>query len=179
MNREEIILQASELVYKHLEVYKLLPEGRRKKQLSTSTFIEGLIYNCIIDILHCYGIKSTSYYYMSDYITPEARKIYKNQNNMKGLIREHMIPKNMYYKTIVQESENNTLTVEKISKILNKYYWTCLVVKEAENRILDKYYKSKMPDDWDGMNIFARYDKVSIEVVGNEESVVNQFVNRK
>lgn len=41
---------------------------------------------------------------------------------------------------------------------------------DAENKLLGKKYKSRMPSDWDNENIFARYEKVFISnVIKNNE----------
>jgi hypothetical protein len=160
MKRETILQQASGAIYVYLEAYKLLPEGSQKNILYTTNFMEGLIYRCISDACEMHGIKTDDRFLRSDYITDTAKEQIE-QGNTKDLVREHMVPRNVYYTTLVNESKKGILDKDRIFDLLNRYYWTCLVTK-AEDKILGKHYKSKMPDDWDGNNIFARYEKVSI-----------------
>jgi hypothetical protein len=163
MKRETILQQSAELIYAYFEAYKLLPEGSQKDVLYTATFVEGLVFRCISDICIKYGIATNNKLLRSDYITAAAKEQIE-QKNMKNLIREHMIPKTVYFNILIDQSKKGLLTKEQIFNILNKNYWTCLVTKD-EDKSLSKQYKSKMPDDWDGINIFVRYEKVSINGV--------------
>jgi len=171
MKRETILQQSSDLIHAYFEAYKLLPEGSQKDILYTSTFVEGLVFRCISDVCNKYDIKTNNRLLRSDYITDAAIKQVE-QKNMKNLVREHMIPKNIYFKFLVDESRKGLLTRERIFNILNKYYWTCLVTK-TEDKSLGEDYQNKMPDDWDGSNIFARYEKVSINgITANNRRVI-------
>ncbi len=171
MKRDAILQQSANLIYEYLEAYKQLPEGSQKDILYSSTFVEGLVFRCISDICDSFGIKYNNKLIASDYITVEAKKQIE-QKNKKNLVREHMIPKNIYFNILVSEAKNGLLTKERIFDILNKHYWTCIVTKDEDN-VLAENYQIKMPDDWDGENVFARYEKVTIsKVLENEYRVI-------
>lgn len=111
MEREAILQQASEVIQAYLESYRQLPEGSQKDALYKSNFLEGLTCRCISDICKNHGIKANSRLSHSDYITDAAKKQLE-QNNKKGLVKEHMVPKNVYFNNIVDESKKGTLTKE-------------------------------------------------------------------
>ena len=61
----------------------------------------------------------------------------------------------------------STINKDKIRNILEKYFHVLLVTKEEHRRLNASGLRSKMPDDWDGENIWARYDAIGIEQVQN------------
>ena len=75
---------------------------------------------------------------------------------------EHVIPQ-MYIVNMLMDM--STINKDKIRNILEKYFHVLLVTKEEHRRLNASGFRSKMPDDWDGENIWARYDAVGIEQV--------------
>lgn len=60
--------------------------------------------------------------------------------------------------------DNKILTPEVIQEILEKFYHVRLVTKEEDHRLHTAGLRPKMPGDWDGENIWARYEAVGIKV---------------
>ncbi len=95
--------------------------------------------------------------------SPTVRDIYNTNGDgalPKGcnLICDHVVPiaeiTNMLY------AEKGCLTAAHVMKLHDKYYHRCILT-DLQNSKLDKAgYKSKMPEDWDGKDIYARYRKV-------------------
>ena len=75
---------------------------------------------------------------------------------------EHVIPQ-MYIVNMLMDM--STINKDKIRNILEKYFHVLLVTKDEHRRLNASGLRSKMPDDWDGENIWARYDAVGIEQV--------------
>ena len=75
---------------------------------------------------------------------------------------EHVSPQ-MYIVNMLMDM--STINKDKIRNILEKYFHVLLVTKEEHRRLNASGLRSKMPDDWDGENIWARYDAVGIEQV--------------
>lgn len=168
MDRKIILELASKLIFEYLNAYKLLPEGSQKETLYSSNFIEGLIYRCIFDVCLEHGIKLRNNIDRADYITSEALSQI-NEGNNKNLVFEHMIPKISYFNIVVKKSKANLLTETELSNLLKNNYWSCIVTKNEDAK-LGKEYKSKMPHDWDKIDIFARYTKVGIIDINANDS---------
>ena len=95
-----------------------------------------------------------------EYITPKAQKLYENKGNVKGLVFEHIVPKKKYIQGVCEEqARQGTLQEGNIEELLRKYFHCALVTSEEDARLL----KNKMPTDWDGKDIFARYKKAGIK----------------
>lgn len=96
---------------------------------------------------------------MSDFITPEARRLIESGEKLGGrLIFEHLVPKNIYIEKFKNVIGTKDLTKEFVYEIFDKYYYTCTVTVE-EDELLDKI---SMPKDWDGIDVFYRYKKAGI-----------------
>ena len=74
---------------------------------------------------------------------------------------EHVIPQ-MYIVNMLMDM--STINKDKIRNILEKYFHVLLVTKEEHRRLNASGLRSKMPKDWDGENIWARYDAVGINL---------------
>tara|TARA_B100000767_G_C19571975_1_gene453578 strand:+ start:204 stop:680 length:477 start_codon:yes stop_codon:yes gene_type:complete len=100
-------------------------------------------------------------YLQGDYYTEEALDKIKN-NDFSGLIYEHMIPKSTYIqKPCVEMARNGKLTVQIVTELLSKY-WKIAVITKEQDKLLSR---RKMPDGWDGKDIFARYRKANIYLI--------------
>lgn len=76
------------------------------------------------------------------------------------LVKDHAVPVKIIHKILRQDLNPSE---ESIEKILQNYY-TLGVITSDEDKSLNKLgLKSEMPKDWDGMNVFARYEKAGIQ----------------
>ena len=83
------------------------------------------------------------------------------------LVFEHMIPKKLYQNRILGSAKRNDLMTEnEIFDLLEKYWWTATVTSAEHDLLCAAGLRSKMPEDWDGENIFCRYRKVGISIAG-------------
>jgi uncharacterized UPF0160 family protein len=99
-------------------------------------------------------------YFVSHYISKNADKKLK-KNDVKGLVFEHIIPKQEYIQRPCEEmSKKGTLTEEFILNQLNKYWIIATITKDENKRLSTK----TMPEGWDGINIFERYKEANIEL---------------
>ena len=72
----------------------------------------------------------------------------------EGIIFEHIVPKQNYIQNLCeQQAIEGKLTVEFIYELLCKYWFIALITSDENKNLL----KDKMPNDWDGQDIFARY----------------------
>lgn len=73
-----------------------------------------------------------------------------------------MIPKSTYIqKPCVEMARNGKLTVQIIIELLSKY-WKIAVITKEQDKLLSR---TKMPGDWDGEDIFARYSRANIYLI--------------
>jgi hypothetical protein len=85
-----------------------------------------------------------------------------NVGDFKGLVYEHMVPKSKYIqKRCENAARERTLTIEYINDLLDKYWFIAVITKDEDTslRTFD------MPNDWDGKNIFQRYQEAKISLV--------------
>ena len=91
----------------------------------------------------------------------KALKDSQEGNLYKGqIIVEHPVP----MKVIIQDMLDNATSKEHCLEILHKWSRITIVTKEEDAR-LNKNYQTKMPEDWDGIDVWARYRKVGIKVL--------------
>jgi hypothetical protein len=57
----------------------------------------------------------------------------------------------------------NPLNKTEVEKILKKYFRVLLVTKEEHNKLNASGLRSKMPENWDRKDVWARYRYVGIE----------------
>ena len=82
------------------------------------------------------------------------------ENNLEKTEVEHAVP----LKIIVDELlKLDPLTSKNIEKLLIKLYRVCIVSKSEHKKLSAAKLRSKMPDDWDRKDPYARYKKVGIE----------------
>jgi len=72
---------------------------------------------------------------------------------------EHVIPQ-MYIVNMLMDM--NPVDKNKVKILLEKYFHVILVTKDEHRRLNASGLRSKMPEDWDGENIWARYEAVDI-----------------
>ena len=99
-----------------------------------------------------------------EYITPRAQKLYEKQGNVKGLVFEHIVPKKEYIQKNCEElARQGKLQAKYIENLLSNYFHCALVTSEED----DCLSQNKMPDDWNGKDIFARYKNAGIKLNKN------------
>ena len=102
-------------------------------------------------------------YSMADYITPKAKEAMATRDKSVKLIYDHMVPKNLYIKDIVDATLSDNLTQQLISNLLTKYYYICTVTAEEDKKLPSM----KMPEGWDQTNPFYRYENAGIKFIPN------------
>lgn len=76
------------------------------------------------------------------------------------LIHEHVIPRKIIISHLI--GYVGELTEAYVDEYLETHCIGVLVTKEEDQRLRDAKLGSAMPDDWDGVNVWARYQAVSI-----------------
>lgn len=72
---------------------------------------------------------------------------------------EHAVPQMAIVNWLM---ELDPLTNESVEALLKRYFTVMLVTEEEHARLNASGLRSTMPPDWDGENVFARYDAVGI-----------------
>ena len=73
---------------------------------------------------------------------------------------EHVVPTMVIVNMLM---DMKPLTKRKVEKRLKKYLHVLVVTKEEHRKLNSSGLRYKMPEDWDGENVWARYEKVGIE----------------
>lgn len=82
----------------------------------------------------------------------------------KGLVFEHLVPKKIHLqKDCEDRAKAGTLTVGYIEKQLRAYWCLATITKDEDERL----ERHRMPSDWDGESITARYDAAGIKLIPN------------
>jgi len=87
--------------------------------------------------------------------TPKARRVFEQTGSNKGLWREHVVPCSFIIDRVLRMFRKG----EKDDAIIGfiKRHLHIVMITKDEQQILDKRYKTRMPDDWSvGDSIFAR-----------------------
>ena len=83
-----------------------------------------------------------------------------NSESETVLIKDHAVPVKIIHKILRKDLNPSE---ESIEKLLQTYY-SLGVLTSDEDKALNKLgLKSEMPEDWDGVNVFARYEKAGIQ----------------
>ncbi len=102
-------------------------------------------------------------YYQGDFYSVRAISKIK-AGDLKGLIYEHMVPKDKYIQKVCEErAVQGLLDLDFVVEILRKY-WRIAVISKEENGLL---VSRQMPKDWDEVNIFHRYHDKGIGLISN------------
>lgn len=168
--REEIMKLMAEKYYYFLNVLKFedeiymagMVEARRKflANLHITIMKKGL------------PPKYKDWRFSSDYVSESALKHLKNGKWDSNMLQyEHMVPKTEYIMKVCENAaKTGTITVDYIFEILNRNLWVATIHKEENEILSDFKLRNKMPNDWDGVNIFARYEKAGIELIKHDKS---------
>lgn len=98
------------------------------------------------------------------YMSTEAYEKMKNRL-FSNLIADHMVPISVVNEKILKL---DSYSIESIKEIIQRYAGICVITKEENKTLGDKYkLNQRMPKDWDGINISARYKIAGIKYVEN------------
>jgi uncharacterized UPF0160 family protein len=90
-----------------------------------------------------------------------------------NLIYEHMVPKTEYIQQRCEEkARGGKLTIDFVVDRLERY-WRIAVITKDEDNLLER---SRMPVDWDGIDILARYVSAGIALEAASE-LVSKYEN--
>lgn len=79
------------------------------------------------------------------------------------VIREHPVPVDVVINKLIDLKSNGHLTLEAATEIISKYVHICVVTRDEDKMLRDAHLNNRMPADWDGENIWARYEAVGIK----------------
>lgn len=102
-------------------------------------------------------------------VSKEAQKLEESQGGKLfhgQCITEHTVP----MKTICDILLEQSTSPEDCLSLLRKWLLVTIITKEEDAK-LNQGYRTSMPDDWDGIDPWARYRKVGIEV--DDETFLN------
>lgn len=138
--------------------FKLLTSIDWNDEILISGLIEGL--NKFITNAYLKMHIGKNKYFKSHYISIAAEKKLQNKD-LKGLVFEHVIPKEEYIQKPCEKlAREGALTEEFILELLNKYWIIATITKEEDKRLSAKI----MPKNWDGADVFERYNQANIEL---------------
>jgi len=92
--------------------------------------------------------------------SPDANARYLSTGNFKDLRHEHVVPRREIRKILLVEHKSPTY--EEIREILSTFCLAIVVTKEEDARLNRMGLRSKMPDDWDCKDRWARYKAAGI-----------------
>jgi hypothetical protein len=72
---------------------------------------------------------------------------------------EHVIPQQVIVNRLM---DMNPPTKSAVSKLLKRWYHVRLVTREEHERLTKLKLRYTMPSEWDGKEVFARYDAAGI-----------------
>nr|CAA6830691.1 MAG: Unknown protein [uncultured Thiotrichaceae bacterium] len=97
------------------------------------------------------------------YWSEEALRIWPTQEpSVKGLVHEHLIPRKVLIHKLFNEVERDQ---HKIYEFLEKFCIGVVVTKAEDQALNDAGLNSKMPDDWNNQDPWARYTEIGLSVV--------------
>lgn len=83
-----------------------------------------------------------------------------NSRSDTQLIKDHAMPVKVISELLKQDDCPSEESVEKL--LLN--FYKLGVLTQEEDKVLNQLsLKSAMPNDWDGINVFARYEEAGIQ----------------
>lgn len=112
-------------------------------------------------------------YLVVDYFSEEALDLIENETkfNTSKFSFEHMVPKGKYIFNRIKEEVKKNISDDELQKLIyelvDKYYYVALITRDENKKLSTQGYKQKMPEDWKGESIDARYQKAGIEICWN------------
>jgi hypothetical protein len=160
MNREETILRMATAYYDFLKTNKTIFFSNPDVYIGIKEGLNKFLSNLAIRLRGKYNINTV------EYISVNALNII-NKKDVKNLIYEHMVPKEIYIQCPCLDAIKNDrmLTKEEIYELLNKYWYIALITREEDNLLNKLKLRTRMPQNWDKNNIFARYELAKIPLI--------------
>lgn len=112
-------------------------------------------------------------YLVVDYFSEKALALIDSETefNTSNFSFEHMVPKGKYIFNRIKEEAKKNISDDELQKLIyelvDKYYYVALITREENEKLSNKGYKQKMPEDWDWKSIKARYQKAGITIRRN------------
>ena len=106
-------------------------------------------------------------------ISEKAYSFYKSNPNAH-FCNEHMVPKAMYIiEPLINKALNNKgLSKQDVYDIVEKY-WFIAFITDDENKRLPT--RTKMPNGWNGQDVFARYCNTGIKLLDFDDNLRDQL----
>lgn len=79
-------------------------------------------------------------------------------------VSEHIIPISVLLNSKIYAASNPITETVALIGLVRQYSNMALITHEEDARLRQAKLQSKMPDDWDGVDVFARYKAVGIVV---------------
>ena len=83
-----------------------------------------------------------------------------NSKSDTRLVKDHAVPVKIISEMLKQVNCPSEASVE---KLLLSFYRLGVLTHEEDKTLNQLNLKSAMPNDWDGKNVFARYEKAGIQ----------------
>jgi hypothetical protein len=91
----------------------------------------------------------------------------KSGRDVKNLIHEHVVPrKTMLGKFDLSQFPEKTVSEMDVRSLLDRFCIGCVITREEDARLKSRGLNSTMPEGWDQVNVWARYDLAGIVVDG-------------
>ena len=117
--------------------------------------------------------KKNRQYLVVDYFSEEALDLIEKPTEFttSNFSFEHMVPKGKYIFNRIKEEAKKNISDDELQKLIyelvDKYYYVALITKDEHKKLSNKGYKQKMPEDWNGKSVIARYKKTEIKIKRN------------
>ena len=142
----------------HCKVAALIM-GNMEINPHTKHHIRGAVREASNKLTTIKGSGKDKAHYMSKNVQKQL-----NAGKLDGLVLEHGVPVSFMNDHVLKLKNK---THEEIAKIIRKWTVLSVITKKEHDKLKDEGLYKKMPDDWDGINKFARYEKVKIQLVKN------------
>lgn len=77
---------------------------------------------------------------------------------------DHVVPQMVIVNMLMDLDDPDAATTH---NLLKKYFHVCCITKEEHQRLSTLKLRYTMPADWDGENVYARYEKAKITLAFN------------
>ena len=178
MKNEEVLDQLyKDIAAAYMELLKCVDWNNRIFMRGIGEGLNKFVANAYLKTL-----KATNHrrkHLASQFISLKALEKIRN-NDFDGLIFEHPVPKEEYIFTPCKDkAQNGSLTLDYINDLFQRYMVTVTITAE-ENDSLNSYHKDKMPENWDKIDIFARYTVAKIKFKKNPYlgSLIKEYKER-
>lgn len=85
----------------------------------------------------------------------------RSNPTIKGLIHEHVVPKSVLIRMLFDLSNPTT---EAVAGILDRFCIGVVVTRDEDKRLTQAGVRRRMPDDWDGRDVWVRHRLAGIDI---------------